>query len=497
MSEADRVRREVAVRSTEAEKEKLGQFLTPRDVAQFIAAMFDEVNGERIRLVDPGAGVGSLTAAVVDELCRRSSRPCELHATAFEIDDRVIDELRHVVSRSTRAASEAGLKVAARICHEDFLAEACRSIADASLRFELAVMNPPYRKIRAGSREREVLQAVGLDATNLYAAFVAVTIRLLVEGGQLVAIIPRSFCNGPYFRSFRDLLLAETCIRRIHSFDSRSSSFREDGVLQENIILHLVKGRTRQSTITISSSEHAGAPVTTRDLPYAEVIRAAGNDRFIHLPAAENQGKPSKWVASQPCTLEDLGIRVSTGRVVDFRAREHLRPKPSGHTVPLIYPCHFDDGRVLWPNERSKKPNAIFRCAETETLLIPNGYYVFTKRFTSKEEKRRLVAVVHDPCSVDAPVLGVENHVNYFHTHGEPLEPEIAYGLCAYLNSTPLDQYFREFNGHTQVNATDLRSIRYPTKGTLKKIGRSLSSRKVRNLAMMEKLFLQEVRFTP
>jgi adenine-specific DNA-methyltransferase len=39
--------------------------------------------------------------------------------------------------------------------------------------------------------------------------------------------------------------------------------------------------------------------------------------------------------------------------------------------------------------------------------------------------------------------------------------------LAAFLNSTVLDVYFRQFNGHTQVNATDLRNLRYPSRSQL------------------------------
>ena len=39
----------------------------------------------------------------------------------------------------------------------------------------------------------------------------------------------------------------------------------------------------------------------------------------------------------------------------------------------------------------------------------------------------------------------------------------LAKGLWAFLNSSALDLYFRQFNGHTQVNATDLRNVRFPT----------------------------------
>ncbi len=76
-----------------------------------------------------------------------------------------------------------------------------------------------------------------------------------------------------------------------------------------------------------------------------------------------------------------------------------------------------------------------------------------------------------DPSVVTSPVVGLENHLNYFHKAGSGLEAEVAYGLMAFLNSSPIDLYFRQFNGHTQVNATDLRSLRFPSLATLRRLG--------------------------
>jgi adenine-specific DNA-methyltransferase len=47
----------------------------------------------------------------------------------------------------------------------------------------------------------------------------------------------------------------------------------------------------------------------------------------------------------------------------------------------------------------------------------------------------------------------------------------LAYGLAAYLNSSFVDKNFRSFNGHTQVNATDLKQMRYPSKSVLESLG--------------------------
>jgi hypothetical protein len=119
-----------------------------------------------------------------------------------------------------------------------------------------------------------------------------------------------------------------------------------------------------------------------------------------------------------------------------------------------------------------KKPNAIRRNGDTEKWLYPNGFYCVVRRFSAKEEKRRVVASVVDPGAFnDAPVLGFENHLNLFHENRRGLSPALANGLAVFLNTTAVDENFRRFNGHTQVNATDLRGIRYPSRDALIELG--------------------------
>jgi adenine-specific DNA-methyltransferase len=142
----------------------------------------------------------------------------------------------------------------------------------------------------------------------------------------------------------------------------------------------------------------------------------------------------------------------------------------------LIYPPHFDRGRVTWPRPGTKKPNALALAPATDDLLVPSGVYVLVKRFSSKEEKRRIVAAVFDPLRVRAPRVGFENHLNYFHRNGAGLTRKLAKGLAAFLNSTLVDAFFRQFNGHTQVNATDLRSLRYPSEEQLVALGARVGS---------------------
>ena len=136
-------------------------------------------------------------------------------------------------------------------------------------------------------------------------------------------------------------------------------------------------------------------------------------------------------------------------------------------TVPLIYPFNLEDGLVVWPKIHAKKPTAIVASEDTKDLLIPNEYYVVVKRFSAKEERRRIVAAIYDPSSTPHAFVGFENHLNYFHIGGHGLPLALARGLAAYLNSSVADSYFRNFNGHTQVNAQDLRCLKYPTREQL------------------------------
>ncbi|MHC5721022.1 MAG: adenine methyltransferase, partial [Nostoc sp.] len=111
---------------------------------------------------------------------------------------------------------------------------------------------------------------------------------------------------------------------------------------------------------------------------------------------------------------------------------------------------NLSNGYVEYP-KITKKPQAIVHIKETANLLIPNEHYVISKRFSSKEEKRRIVAVVYDASQFNYAYIGFENHLNYFHKDGRGLSITLARGLAVYLNSTLVDAFFRLFNGHTQV----------------------------------------------
>ncbi len=460
-------------------REELGQFLTPAPIADFMASMFGPLP-DTVRLLDAGAGAGSLTLAFISRLRRKKDGVRAVEATLYEIDPLIRDALSETMKDCERLCAEARIRFTFTLHAADFIQEMSPRLAGDLFgppppAFDAAIANPPYRKISNESAERHALGSVGIETSNLYAGFIAIIQRLLVPGGQLVGITPRSFCNGPYFRPFREDFLQNLELRRLHVFDSRKAAFNGDSVLQENIIFHAVKGRRQSPEMVISSSSGAhGDAITESIFPFAEVVHPHDPEKFIHIPSAPSHAAAKKTMNGLRSSLASLGVSVSTGRVVDFRLKDALRRAPEKGTVPLLYPCHFNGGTIHWPKIEARKPNAILDNAETRAWLVPSGTYLLTKRFTSKEERRRLVACLFDPSEVKAEWLGFENHLNYFHSGGHGLDRALAVGLFAFLNSTIVDQYFRGFSGHTQVNATDLRKLAYPDRDTLRAMGKEM-----------------------
>ncbi|GLH79767.1 SAM-dependent methyltransferase [Bradyrhizobium sp. SSBR45G] len=447
-------------RKPKSKKSELGQFFTGERIAAFMAGLFPQPRGS-VRLLDAGAGQGALTKAFV-ETARSRGFKGRLEAHVFEKDEEVIPDLRTAV---------AGLDADGKVFEGDFIERAATMIKlGRGDRYTHSILNPPYGKINTGSAHRGFLRTVGLETVNLYPGFVGLAFEMLADGGELVAIIPRSFCNGPYYLPFRRWMFARGAILHIHLFESRNKAFKSDGVLQENIIIHMKRSVEQGDVKVTLSTDDTFEDLSETTHPFGKIVYPDDPEAFIHIPTGDDGELLSAPAFGH--TLKDLGLAVATGPVVDFRLRGDMCAPDDADAVPLLYTSHFVDGELVWPKENFKKSNAIRRNANTEKWMMPFGVYTIVKRFSSKEERRRIVANVVDPARLPAnEVLGFENHLNVIHKGKKPLPEDVAQGIAVFLNSTAVDRYFRRFNGHTQVNATDLRTMRFPSIDAIRSLG--------------------------
>jgi adenine-specific DNA-methyltransferase len=454
MNEAviDALRHDANAKLNPKTKGALGQFMTPFRIAEFMAGLFER--RENAVLLDAGAGIGSLTLAAAGKLALARTE-------AWEVDPVMLSYLRRNLEN---------LSVPHELHERDFILDSVDRIQfEQGTRFTHAILNPPYKKIGSDSAHRRACQQLGLETVNLYTAFFAMAMLQMVEGGEIVIIIPRSFCNGPYYRPFRDAMLAKCSIDAIHVFESRSQAFSDDQVLQENIILKVTRGGTQRDVILSFSNDATFSDLHRREVPFSAIVQPCDKERFIRIP------RDDAWAAIEDGlfshSLAELGLEVCTGPVVDFRLKPWWSHDAQPGTVPCIYPHHFTKAGFEWPKEH-KKPNALVRCPEVDKWLMREGIYVLVRRFSAKEERRRVVAHIVTPEDTKSELVGFENHWNVFHIRKGGLPLDVAKGLAAFLNTTALDDHFRVFSGHTQVNATDLRNMRYPSLDRLRLLGR-------------------------
>ena len=201
----EHARRAISPRLDPARKTLLGQFFTPGPIAQLMCSMLT-CSGSSIRVLDAGAGIGTLSAALVAALCSRPHRPQSLHITAYELDAALIPHLQETLTACQSECERAGIAFSSEVRHEDFIRGALGMlrgdlfVPPLGERYNCAILNPPYRKIQTQSEERLLLRRLGVETTNLYTGFLAAAAQLLTLGGGVRCDYPAQFLQRPVFQ---------------------------------------------------------------------------------------------------------------------------------------------------------------------------------------------------------------------------------------------------------------------------------------------------------
>lgn len=426
---------------SEKKKKLSEQYFTPAIVASVMAEMFSVVRRRQVRCLDPCGGVGNLAAALIDfSVANKESSYIKI----VELDSEIYSEAVRNFSGLSNV----------ELVNSDFF-----DFFDEAMIFDRVILNPPYSKIDSSSElAAKINKMLGYRETNLYSAFVAYSSRLLSDTGELVAIIPRSFCNGTQFRSFRELLSRKLYLSEMCLYESRKV-FWDSKVSQEVLIIKITKIPVREVKITHKKDNGKEFVVYSN---IDRVIFPSDPQKFIHIPLAEGDDDLLRKLSKFSNTLESAGFRASTGKVVDFRAGHLLRKRNSAYVVPLVYQESVKFGE--FPDlsaVNGKRPGYILRTASSK-LLLEKANYILVRRISFKESKTRIVASPLLKTFFD-DVIGIENHLNYIWSPRGLLSMEVCLSLTAYLSTKTVDLYIRRFSGHTQINAADLNSLPIPS----------------------------------
>ena len=219
--------------TSDKEKKRRGQHFTPLSMAVQLSVMSQPKLMSNVSIADPGAGTGILSTALACKL--KSEKIAEtISFLGFETDSRLHDDLLSAWSFFT---AQSGVENDINL-NEDFTAVAAQLLATGEIeglqKPSYITTNPPYNKLLSTSPLAKMLKDFGVPVSNLYAAFVILATEWLEDDGQLLAVLPRSFCSGIYFKKFRKYLMEKLSIEHITLYKSRSC-FKN--VLQENILI--------------------------------------------------------------------------------------------------------------------------------------------------------------------------------------------------------------------------------------------------------------------
>lgn len=459
-----------------SKRKSKGQFFTSNKTARFMAEMFDvKYVNSVVSILDPGSGTGILSIALAERL-KKIHPELKIILTCYETDVDVLPILKCNLQYVKELLKNDFLY---HIIEEDYIVSQ-KDDYNVTLfasknppKYDFIISNPPYLKLSKDAPEALAMPNVVHGAPNMYFLFASMSLFNLKENAQMVYIFPRSWTSGAYFKAFRKYFLSEGKIEQIHLFISRDKVFDSEEVLQETIIIKIKRNKKEPDSVLITSSKNSDdfSNISKLTVKYTDVV--SGEDMYVYLPTSEQEIEVINKINTYSTTLPEEGLCMHTGIVVDFRQFDELRKEPGDHVIPLFYSQHIRDGKV---NHQPSGKEYDWIVDNKRGLIQKNKNYVFIKRFTAKEEKRRLQCGVYTPADFkEYKYIGTQNKINYIdRVDGEEMDQPTTYGVYALLNSTLFDIYYRILNGSTQVNSTEINSIPVPPAFKIRQIGEKI-----------------------
>lgn len=478
-------------------KKKYGTYLTNTTVAKLLST-FPFPKKTSLKILDPAAGSGILVCALLEKLVHQNRNITQIDIVLYEIDSALIKILESVINYLKVWANKS-IFVTSTIINNDFIINNSEFLSlqkdffsetrnDVS--FDIVIANPPYFKIAKNDTRARAAQSIVHGQPNIYGLFMAVGAMVLKNGGVFLFIIPRSFCSGPYFTLFRNKFFRFIRPIHIHIFDSRKEAFKRDEVLQENIIFQGIYDKdwhlkTTEREVLVSSSQGISDIENSkkRITLLSDMLDMKSKEKIMRFPLSDKDDNTFRVVDSWQGSLKKYGIEVSTGPVVPFRAKDYIDNNgdvPKTHS-PLLWMNNVHAMSITWPNG-VRKTQYIKNSAFDRSLLLPNKNYVVIRRFSAKEEVRRLIAAPYLAATYNVDYLGLENHLNYIYKPNGSLSDIEVWGLATLFTSNILDAYFRCHNGNTQVSATEIRNMPLPDYPKIIEIGETSKNMNVLSL---------------
>lgn len=458
---------------------RLGRLFTKKDTARLMAGMLKLDERKTVyTILDPGAGTGILAAAAIEEICKKYSSCKQIFITCYENDPEFLPVLKDNLERiRKKCRHDYNVKLYVTVYEENYLTDSKNhytvTFFDSVVedKFDIVICNPPTELVEKTSAECETVGGVTQLKISRAFLFAKLAKRHLEDNGQLVIMLPTLTASASALTDFRKEMAKELSLERIHLFVGRQKNTNRATPLKKNIILAYGKCQ-KPATITISTSTDSGAKVNELS-PLAYDFVVDKNDGVLTLPKSEEDVKIVKYIGGFPETLSSLGLKMSTGLIIDSKCEGLLFTEPIKTSVPVLRPSHMKNGQIVFPQPVKRQ----YVAPVNTSLIQKNKNMVIIKRVPAASDERFVNSSIYMAAQLPAfKYISTHNKINFIDTKEKNSEicPRLAFGLFALLNSTIYDRYISIVSKSKQINSKEMRTLPLPPRNIIENIGMRL-----------------------
>lgn len=478
---AEKVGLEYASQTSDTHKKQNGQFFTASSIARFMGSLAQSKSGN-ISILDPGCGLGILCCSLVENIIK-NGKIQKIDLELYETDPAICKHTKKVIAYLDYWLKNQGIELKVILHEADYILTNSNAFEPQTLfgsqilkKFDFIISNPPYFKITKSDNRARIAEELVFGQPNIYALFMGLSAKLLSQSGELIFITPRSFAAGNYFQAFRKVFFNEVSIANIHIFESRNKMFKGDNVLQENIIIRATKERNKSIKLSVSECEKDLDSSLISVFKTEELVDLNSKEKILFIPSNSIEEDTIQVFKNWKNSLNDYNIQISTGPVVAFRSLEFLVSDIDSQLelAPLLWLHNVKEMEFIFPLKKGEKQSYIIHSEASRKLLLKNKNFILIRRFSSKDDKSRLVCAPYFASGSSFEWLGIENHLNYIYRPNGELSDDEVWGISALFSSSLFDTYFRTFNGNTQVGASELKQIKMPPHHRIIEIGQAI-----------------------
>lgn len=309
------------------ERNRVGQFATPPELARSIARCASGLLDldHPIHFCDPALGTGAFFHALLTELPRGRIAT----ATGIEVQETI-----------ARAAKTLWEPFGLRVVQGDF---AEPGTVKNLPRPNLILTNPPYVRHHHLGQERkqhlkrEILRSLNLRVSGLsgfYLYYLLLATEWMQDDGLAVWLIPSEFMEVNYGGALREYLTTHTDLLRVHRFDPHEVQF-EDALVSSAVVFLRKKMADRDASVSFTFGGTIEHPRVQETVVIEQLRR---EKKWTQHPA---QGAVHARLADDPCLGDFFTIRrgVATGANEFFiipRQDAKARGVPLEQTKPVL-----------------------------------------------------------------------------------------------------------------------------------------------------------------